>query len=298
MRSIFIHVNNLSSYIVGFMKIVQDNKSYEKACKLIKKQKILYLDTEFLRDKTYWPLLCILQIKTARKTFIFDFLKKDKFDLSKLKKIFEDKKILKVIHSSKQDLEVIFLNFNIIINPVFDTQIAYSLISEKENIGYTSLVKLITRISLNKDHQVSDWKQRPLTSMQLQYAVNDVRYLSQIHNFLSKELIKKKKKKIFNEEIKKLNKIKDIYKSENAWKKIKIKKRKGINFKLLKNYAKWREKKAQSLNLPRNWIISDKIIIKAAKKIDTSELREFSKNKKINSYLKDFILFLKTKKFI
>ena len=280
------------------MEIVQDNKSYEKACKLIKKQKILYLDTEFLRDKTYWPLLCILQIKTARKTFIFDFLKKDTFDLSKLKKIFENKKILKVIHSCKQDLEVIFLNFNSIINPVFDTQIAYSLISEKENVGYTSLVKTVTRISLNKDYQVSNWKQRPLTNMQLQYAVNDVKYLSQIYNFLSKELIKKKKKKVFNQEIKRLNEIKNIYKIENAWKKIKIKKRKKIDLKLLKNCAKWREKKAQSLNLPRNWIVSDKIIIKAAKKINTSELREFSKNKKINSYLKDFVLFLKTKKFV
>ena len=78
----------------------------------------------------------------------------------------------------------------------------------------------------------------------------------------------------------------------------KIKKRKSIDLQLLKNCAKWREKKAQSLNLPRNWIVSDKIIIKAAKKINTSELREFSKNKKINSYLKDFFLFLKTKKFV
>ena len=107
------------------MEIVQDNKSYERACKLIKKQKIVYLDTEFLRDKTYWPLLCILQIKTARKTFIFDFLKKDNFDLSKLKEVFENKNILKVIHACKQDLEVIFLNFDSIIFPIFDTQIAY-----------------------------------------------------------------------------------------------------------------------------------------------------------------------------
>jgi ribonuclease D len=123
------------------MEIVQDNKSYERACKLIKKQKIVYLDTEFLRDKTYWPLLCILQIKTARKTFIFDFLKKENFDLLKLKEIFENKDILKVIHSCKQDLEVIFLNFNSIIFPIFDTQIAYSLVGGEENIGYTSLVK-------------------------------------------------------------------------------------------------------------------------------------------------------------
>ena len=280
------------------MEIVQDNKSYERACKLIKKQKIVYLDTEFLRDKTYWPLLCILQIKTARKTFIFDFLKKDKFDLSKLKKIFENKDILKVIHSCKQDLEVIFLHFGIIIYPIFDTQIAYSLITGEENIGYTSLVKRITRKELSKKHQVSDWSQRPLSNKQLQYAANDVRYLSNIYFSLSNEIINKKKKKKFREEINKLKSIKDIYRTENAWKKIKINKRKSIDFSLLKNFAKWREKKAQSLNLPRNWVVSDKILIKAAKKIKVSELKEFSKNKKINSYLKEFIFFLETKKFI
>ena len=280
------------------MEIVQDNKSYERACKLIKKQKIVYLDTEFLRDKTYWPLLCILQIKTARKIFIFDFLKKDNFDLSKLKEIFESKNILKVIHSCRQDLEVIFLNFDSIISPVFDTQIAYSVIEGEENIGYTSLVKKITKKELSKRHQVSDWIQRPLSNRQLQYAANDVRYLSKVYKILSNELSRRKKKKKFREEIKKLDSIKNIYKIENAWKKIKIKKIKNIDINLLKKIAEWREKKAQSLNLPRNWIVSDKILIKAAKKIKTSELREISKNRKFNSYLKDFIFLLEAKKFI
>ena len=280
------------------MEIVQDNKSYESACKLIKKQKIVYLDTEFLRDKTYWPLLCILQIRTARKTFIFDFLEKDNFDLSKLKEIFENKNILKVIHSCKQDLEVIFLNFDSIIFPVFDTQIAYSLVEGEENIGYTSLVKSITKKELSKKHQVSDWSQRPLSSNQLKYAENDVRYLSRIYKTLSNELIRRKKKERFSEEIKKLDSVKDIYKIENAWKKIKINKRQSINLNLLKQFAKWREKKAQSLDLPRNWVVSDKILIKAAKKIRASELKEFSKNKRYNSYLKDFIFLLETKKFI
>ena len=280
------------------MEIVQDNKSYERACKLIKKQKIVYLDTEFLRDKTYWPLLCILQIKTARKIFIFDFLKKDNFDLSKLKEIFESKNILKVIHSCRQDLEVIFLNFDSIISPVFDTQIAYSLVEGEENIGYISLVKKITKKELNKRHQVSDWSQRPLSNRQLQYAANDVRYLSKLYKILSNELSRRKKKKKFREEIKKLDSIKNIYKIENAWKKIKIKKIKNIDINLLKKIAEWREKKAQSLNLPRNWIVSDKILIKDEKKIKTSELREISKNRKFNSYLKDFIFLLEAKKFI
>ena len=278
------------------MEIVQDNKSYLKACNLIKKQKIIYLDTEFLRDKTYWPILCLLQIKTARKIFIFDFFEKEKFDLSKLKEIFRNKKILKVIHSCRQDLEVLFLNFDIIINPVFDTQIAYSLVSGTENIGYTSLVKTVVKKNLNKELQVSDWSKRPLTKMQLQYAANDVEYLNHIYKFLSTQLIKKKKKIIFNDIIKSLDSVKDIYESDLAWKKVKIRSRKNINFKLFKDYAKWRELKAQSLNLPRNWIISDKIIIKAAKKFEYSKLKKTSKNKRVNSYLDDFLFLLKSKK--
>ena len=115
---------------------------------------------------------------------------------------------------------------------------------------------------------------------------------------MSNELAIRKKGGKFNEEIDKLDSIKDIYKIENAWKKIRINKRKSVDLNLLKKIAKWREKKAQSLNLPRNWIVSDKILIKAAKKIKTSELKEFSKNKKLNSYLKDFIFLLEAKKFI
>jgi ribonuclease D len=115
---------------------------------------------------------------------------------------------------------------------------------------------------------------------------------------LSNELTRRKKGGKLSEEMKKLDSVKDIYKIDNAWKKIRINKSKSVDLNLLKKIAKWREKKAQSLNLPRNWIVSDKILIKAAKKIKTSELNDFSKNKKLNSYLKDFICLLEAKKFI
>ena len=280
------------------MEIVQDNKSYNRACKLIKKQSTIYLDTEFLRDKTYWPLLCLIQIKTARKTFIFDFIKKKNFDLIKLKKIFQNKKILKVIHSSKQDLEVLFLNFDTIIYPIFDTQIAYAQLTDINSIGYTSLVKILLKKNIKKDQQISDWSHRPLSNLQLQYAANDVKYLPKLYNLLSNQILTKKKKKNFEDEIKKLNLIKNIYKTEDSWKKIKIKKNSNINFDLLKIFSEWREKKAQILNLPRNWIITDKIIIKAAKKINISDFKALSENKRLNQHLKEFNLFLKSEKFI
>ena len=177
----------------------------------------------------------------------------------------------------------------------------YQTLYPAYHLQYIQLISSILHLrkkELSKKHQVSDWSQRPLSIKQLQYAANDVRYLSKIYKILSNELIIKKKKKKFNEEIEKLDSIKDIYKIENAWKKIRINKRKSVDLNLLKKIAKWREKKAQSLNLPRNWIVSDKILIKAAKKIKTSELNDFSKNKKLNSYLKDFIFLLEAKKFI
>ena len=280
------------------MEIVQDNKSYNRACKLIKKQSIIYLDTEFLRDKTYWPILCLIQIKTARKTFIFDFIKKNNFDLIKLKKIFENKEILKVIHSCKQDLEVLFLNFDTIIYPIFDTQIAYAQLTDMNSIGYTSLVKILLKKGVKKDQQISDWSRRPLSKTQLQYAANDVKYLPKLYNLLSNQIIIKKKKKNFEDEINRLKFIKNIYKTEDSWKKIKIKKKSNININLLKIFSEWREKKAQILNLPRNWIITDKIIIKASKKIKINDFKEPSENKRLNQNLKEFNLFLKSEKFI
>ena len=114
------------------MEIVQDNKSLIKACKLIRKQKVIYIDTEFLRDKTYWPILCLIQIKTARKIFIIDTLISNKMNFECLKDILKEKKITKVIHASRQDLEVLMFKFDIFVQPIFDTQLAYYQLTEQD----------------------------------------------------------------------------------------------------------------------------------------------------------------------
>ena len=287
------------SYIMGFMEIVQDNKSLLKACKLIKKQKIIYIDTEFLRDKTYWPLLCLIQVKTARKTFGIDMIALRQTDFTEFKEILINKKILKIIHAGRQDLEVIFLKLAIIINPIFDTQIAYNFLMNEGNIGYTTLVKKLLNKSLNKDFQVSDWSQRPLSKKQINYACNDVKYLPSIYKILSKEIKNKKRVREINKEFEKFEFVKNIYDINYAWKKIKFKKKSNINLTLLKKFSKWRELEAQQLNLPRNWVITDKIIIKAAKKeIKKGEKSKKNKNKRLNSYLNKFLDYLESEKFI
>ena len=173
------------------MEIVQDNKSLIKACKLIRKQKIIYIDTEFLRDKTYWPQLCLIQIKTARKIFLIDIIASDKMNFENLKEILIEKKIVKVLHSCRQDLEVLMQQFGIFVKPIFDTQLAYYLLTEQDSLGYTSLVKKLLNINLSKDHQVSNWSRRPLSYKQLEYATNDVKYLPNLYTILNKKIRKK-----------------------------------------------------------------------------------------------------------
>ena len=130
------------------MEIVQDNKSLKKLCKNLIKQKIIYLDTEFLRDRTYWPLLCTIQIRTQRKSYLIDMMSDDQMDFKHFKDILKNKKILKVIHSARQDIEVLLYNFNLVVWPIFDTQLAYGLISDENNIGYTNLVKKLFKICI------------------------------------------------------------------------------------------------------------------------------------------------------
>ena len=110
------------------MKIVQDNKSLVSLCKLLAKQHIIYLDTEFKRDKTYWPKLCTIQFRTSRQTYLLDIIDISKYDLEKLKYILSSNLILKVIHSAKQDIEVLNYTFGIKVKNVFDTQLVYDQI--------------------------------------------------------------------------------------------------------------------------------------------------------------------------
>ena len=157
------------------MELVQDNKSLLKLTKSLKKNDVLYIDTEFLRNNTYWPKLCLIQIKAKEKIYLIDTLAK--ININELKEIFADSDILKVFHSARQDIEVLMNVYKIIPWPVYDTQIAANFIYEDNDIGYSNLVEKICSIKLSKKYQVSDWSRRPLKNKQIEYAALDVEYL-------------------------------------------------------------------------------------------------------------------------
>tara|TARA_B100000965_G_scaffold394216_1_gene406091 strand:- start:46 stop:888 length:843 start_codon:yes stop_codon:yes gene_type:complete len=280
------------------VKIVQDNKSLGILCKNLEKQKIVYLDTEFLRDRTYWPLLCTIQIRTQKKSYLIDMLSSQKMEFSPFIDILKNKNILKVIHSARQDIEVLLYRFNIIVWPIFDTQIAYGLISNESNVGYTKLVENLLRIKLSKKYQQSDWKKRPLSNSQINYAENDVKFLPKIFKILTRDIKNKKKISKLKIEINKLKELKNIFDINNAYKRIKTKNLTIKELRLLKFISEWREKTAQRINIPRNWVISDKLIIQFAKERKFKIDRKDKKNKNFNSKIEDFNKFLKIKKLI
>lgn len=273
------------------MELVQDNKSLLRITKLLKKNEVLFVDTEFLRNNTYWPKLCLIQIKAKKKIYLIDPLAKD-IDLEIIKEIFLDPSILKVFHSARQDIEVLMNVFNIIPWPIYDTQIAANFIFVETDIGYSNLVEKFCEIKLSKKYQVSDWSRRPLKDKQIEYAGLDVEYLPLLYKNLDTKIRVKRKVKTYKAEIEKLKDIVDIYNPKNSYKKINIRKKNIIKSRL-RILSEWRELSAQKLNIPRNWIISDKTILLASKKdFKIEKLLKNKKNKNFDQKIDSFKKFL------
>ena len=273
------------------MELVQDNKSLLRITKLLKKNEVLFVDTEFLRNNTYWPKLCLIQIKAKKKIYLIDPLAKD-IDLEIIKEIFLDPSILKVFHSARQDIEVLMNVFNIIPWPIYDTQIAANFIFTETDIGYSNLVEKFCEIKLSKKYQVSDWSRRPLKDKQIEYAGLDVEYLPLLYKKLDTKIRVKRKVKKYKAEIEKLKDIVDIYNPKNSYKKINIRKKNIIKSRL-RILSEWRELSAQKLNIPRNWIISDKTILLASKKdFKIEKLLKNKKNKNFDQKIDSFKKFL------
>jgi ribonuclease D len=216
----------------------------------------------------------------------------EQMNMNALKEILIDKKLRKVIHSAKQDIEVINYALDIKIENIFDTQMAYNVLHGGDEIGYTNLVEKLFKIKLSKKYQVSDWESRPLSKNQLAYAENDVLYLPRIYTYLINFIKKRNLINKINNKNHELTENNDIYNPKFAYKRIKTKNFNQKEKTLLKKYSKWREVCAQNLNIPRNWVISDKNLIKASKGKEVG----LEKNKKMyNQQLSKFSDYINSK---
>ena len=224
--------------------------------------KYIGLDTEFIRESTYYPNLALLQLSDEKNNYCIDILQiKENYLITN---ILSNGNIKKIMHSSKQDLEVLNHYFNCYPVNIFDTQIAYNLLYSDMNISYSNLVKKYFDVDLKEGSWRTDWLKRPISDDKLEYAANDVKYLIQLCEILTNELTIANRKEWFEEELNTdLSKQNIITEPSLSWEKINLPSNMQ-NFQLsnLKLLSEWREQKAISRNIPKRWIFSDSELIK------------------------------------
>jgi len=224
------------------------------------------LDTEFVRIRTYYPKLCLVQISSNSGTGCIDCLQRN--NLNKVWQLIFNPNKLKIFHSARQDLEILFLIKGQIPENIFDTQIAAALLGYPPQVGIKQLLKDELNIEISKTETRSDWSKRPLDLKQIEYALEDVNHLLNLHNSLEKKLKEKERYRWAMEDSSRiLTNEKELFNPDSAWKRISgIKNLKNKNQYLAVKLATWREKTAIQMDLPRQWLLSDKSLIETAKK--------------------------------
>jgi len=224
------------------------------------------LDTEFVRIRTYYPKLCLVQISSNSGTGCIDCLQRN--NLNKVWQLIFNPKRLKIFHSARQDLEILFLIKGQIPENIFDTQIGAALLGYPPQVGIKQLLKDELNIVISKTETRSDWSKRPLDLKQIEYALEDVNHLLNLHNSLEKKLKEKERYRWAMEDSSRiLTNEKELFNPDSAWKRIPgIKNLKNKNQYLAVKLATWREKTAIQMDLPRQWLLSDKSLIETAKK--------------------------------
>jgi len=246
------------------MKLIDTTKDLEKACKILKKQKVIAIDCEFIREKTYYPIPCLIQVGYETEAMLIDPLAKE-MDMSAFFDILQNKKILKVFHSGRQDIEILYNLSGQVPNSVFDTQIAAQACGLGETVSYENLVRVYCEVELDKSCRLTNWQIRPLTEEQLNYAAGDVTYLLICYEKIAAYLKENHREEWVAEDMADLVDIEhyDIN-PENAWLRIRHNSHSLQFINALKALACWREKRAIKQNVTRQNIIKDELLLNIA----------------------------------
>jgi ribonuclease D len=236
-------------------------------CEQLRRHDWLTLDTEFLREKTYRPRLCLLQVANPEVIACIDPLALE--DLTSLLDVLYDPAITKVLHAAHQDLEIFFDLRGELPGPIFDTQIAATLLGHGDQIGYGNLVKAELGIELEKAHARADWCHRPLEAAQLDYAADDVRHLREVYLRQRAQLAELGREQWLQADFDELaSPARYRNPPEEAWHRVKGSNRlKGVQLAILQALAAWREVQAQQSNRPRRWILKDEVLLDMAKQM-------------------------------
>jgi ribonuclease D len=251
------------------MKTITTTDDLAAFCAMAKQHAYVTVDTEFLRERTYYSKLCLVQLAVPGKeddsAVLVDPLAGDGLSLDPLYDLFRDPSVVKVFHAARQDLEIFQVEAGVIPAPLFDTQVAAMVCGFGEQAGYETLVKKIAKQSLDKSSRFTDWSRRPLTDAQKTYALADVTHLRGIYEFLARKLASSGRDKWVEEELSVLTDP-ETYRTEpgEAWRRIKTRNTAPRYLAILRELARFREEYAQSRNIPRSRVYKDDALVELA----------------------------------
>jgi len=242
------------------MNVITTTADLAAACARMSRHAFVTVDTEFLRETTYYPLLCVAQIAASDEAVVIDALAQD-LSLTPFFELMANESVLKVFHAARQDIEIVWHQAKLIPRPIFDTQVAAMVLGYGDSISYDQLVHRITGDVIDKSNRFTDWSRRPLSTAQVSYAISDVTHLRKVFLSLSEDLQRRGRSDWVGEEMEVLTSP-ETYRSdpETAWERLKTRVRKPKELGVLMEVAAWREREAQSRDVPRGRVLKDEAI--------------------------------------
>jgi ribonuclease D len=244
--------------------ILTTTQELAAACARFAAHDFVTVDTEFLRETTFWPKLCVVQVASRDEVVIVDALA-DGIDLASLFELLGNEKVLKVFHAARQDIEIVWHLAGSIPAPIFDTQVAAMVLGYGDSIAYDQLVQRVTGAHIDKSSRFTDWSRRPLSAAQVNYAASDVTHLRDVYLKLAAALEKRKRTHWVFDEMSVLTSPGTYRQApEDAWRRVGGRVRKPRDLAILIEVAAWREREAQSKNVPRSRVLKDDALTEVA----------------------------------
>jgi ribonuclease D len=252
------------------MDLITTTRDLADVCGRLARHPYITVDTEFLRETTYYPLLCVAQIASTDEAVVVDALA-DGLDLKPFYELMANERVLKIFHAARQDIEIVWHEAGLIPHPIFDTQVAAMVLGYGDSISYDQLVHRITGDTLDKSHRFTDWSRRPLSPAQIKYAISDVTHLRDVYLALSQDLARRGRSDWVDEEMEVLTSP-ETYRSEpdSAWERLRTRVRKPKELAVLIEVAAWREREAQTRDVPRGRVLKDDVLGEIATQAPTT----------------------------
>ena len=250
------------------MRTITTTEDLAAFCEAAKAAPYVTIDTEFLRERTYWSKLCLIQMALPGKTgdaVLVDPIEGQDMSMEPLYDLFRHKETVKVFHAARQDLEIFFVEGNVFPEPLFDTQVAAMVCGFGEQVGYETLVRKIAKENLDKTSRFTDWSRRPLSTAQQEYALADVTHLRMIYEWLAAQLAKNGRARWVSEELRILTDPQTYTTHpDEAWQRIKTRTTSGRFLAVVKELARFREEYSQRNNVPRSRVMKDDALLELA----------------------------------